>query len=367
MVKARISSIQLFLLFIGFLYGSTVIVNSALGAKNDAWLAILLGGTVGGLLVGVYVSVAYLNPSKTLVEILKERLGNVMGNIISIMYVWYFIHLAALVFRNFGEFIIVVTYQETPISIVIAIFAAIMVYAVNSGVEVIGRLSELFVPVLPFTVLIICMAVITTHDFTAFSPILENGIKPVLKAAFSFITFPFGESVAFLMLFPHLNKKENLKKIAVLSIISMIALSLLLFFRDIIVLGSEVIYQATFVPHLTELLFPGISVEQLVDINLLIGGGVKVSICIYAAVRALSQVAGIDDYRNLTTAITTFCVVLSLWIYENVLEMLNWAEKVWPYYSIFFQIIVPLLLLFLSFIKKNKSSKSTSSNAISSS
>jgi len=77
--KAQISSIQLFLLLAGFLYGSTVIINSALGAKNDAWLAILLGGSGGALLIGVYIAVALLNPSKTLVEVLRERLGKVMG------------------------------------------------------------------------------------------------------------------------------------------------------------------------------------------------------------------------------------------------------------------------------------------------
>lgn len=356
MEKARISSIQLFLLLIGFLYGSTVILNSALGAKNDAWLAILLGGVGGALLIGIYVSIALLNPSKTLVEILRDRFGKFIGNAVAILYIWYFIHLAALVFRNFGEFIATVTFPETPMVVVIGIFAVILVYAINSGVEVIGRLSELFVPVLPVVVLIISLSLITTHDFTAFLPMLENGMAPVLNAAFGFIAFPFGETVAFLMLFPHLNKKGSLKKIAALSVLFLVVLSLLLFFRDIIVLGSNLMQQATFVPHLTALLILGQNVEPLVDINLLIGGGVKISVCIYAAAKALSQVAGIGDYRKLTVAITTFCVVLSIWVYENVLEMFSWAGKLWLYYSIPFQMVIPLLLLFLSLRKRNEPS-----------
>ena len=114
--------------------------------------------------------------------------------------------------------------------------------------------------------------------------------------------------------------------------------------------------RATFIPHLTSQLIPGLNVEPLVDINLLIGGGVKISVCIYAAAKALSQIAGIGDHRKLTGAITTFCVVLSIWEYKNVLELFDWAEKVWPYYSIPFQIIVPLLLLLLSLRKKGKPS-----------
>jgi len=356
MEKARISSIQMFLLLLGFLFGSTVILAPAQGAKNDAWLAMLLGGAGGTLLMWVYAAIALLNPSKTLVDILKEKMGKVVGNIFAVLYTWYFIHLASLVLRNYGEFICTVTFPETPMVVVIGLFAVFLVYAINSGIEVIGRLSELLVPVIPLVVLIISLSLITVHDFTAFLPMLENGMTPVLNAAFNFITFPFGETVAFLMLFPHLNKKEKLKKVVLVSAAISTLIGIILFFRDIFVLGSDLMARATFIPHLTSLLIPGFNVESLVDINLLIGGGVKISVCIYAAAKALSQIAGIGDCRKLTGAITTFCVVLSIWVYENVLEMFKWAEKVWPYYSTSFQIVIPLLLLLLSLWKKSKPS-----------
>ena len=358
MEKTRISSIQLFLLLSGFLFGSTVILAPTRGAGNDAWLALLLGGAGGILLMWVYATIALLNPAKTLVDILKEKLGKVVGSIFSVLYIWYFIHLASLLFRNFGEFICTTTFPETPMAVVIGLLAIVLLYTVNSGIEVLGRLSELLVPIIPLIVSIINLSLIATHDFTAFLPILENGISPVLNAAFNFIAFPFGETVAFLMLFPHLNKKERLKKVVLLSAAVTVLLGIIIFFRDISVLGSDLIAHTTFISHLTSLLIPGFNVEPLVDINLLIGGGVKISVCIYAAARALSQLAGISDYRKLTGAISTFCVVLSIWIYENVLEMFSWAERVWPYYSLPFQILIPLLLLLLSLERKNKPSKS---------
>jgi len=356
MGKTRISSIQLFLLLSGFLFGSTVILGPAVEAKNDAWLAMLLGGSGGTLLMGVYVAIAMLNPSKTLVDILREKTGKVIGTILALLYVWYFIHLASLVFRDFGEFISTVTFPETPMVVVIGLFAVVLVYAVNSGIEVMGRLSELLVPVIPIVVLIISLSLITVFDYTAFFPILENGIKPVLKAAFTFIAFPFGETVAFLMLFPHLNKKENLKKVVFISAAFSTVIIITTFFRDIFVLGSDLMSRSTFAPHSASLLIPGINVEPLIDINLLIGGGTKISVCIYAATRALSQVAGIDDYRKLTRAVATFCIVLSIWVHENMIDLFTWATNVWPYYSMLFQIIIPLLLLVLSVREKNKSS-----------
>jgi len=353
MEKTRISSIQLFLLLTGFLFGSTVILAPAKGAKHDAWLSILLGGAGGTLLMGVYAAIASLNPSKTLVDILREKMGKVGGNIIAVLYIWYFIHLASLVFRDFGEFICTVTFPETPMVVVIGLFAFVLLYAINSGIEVMGRLSELLVPVIPLLALVICLSLINIHDFTAFLPILENGLSPVLKAAFDLLSFPFGETVAFLMLFPHLNKKENLKKVVLVSAAFSTLLTMIIFFRDIFVLGHDLMDRSTFIPHLTSLLIPELNVDPLVDINLLIGGGTKIGVCIYAATRALSQIAGIEDYRNLTGAITTFCVVLSIWVHENVLDLFSWTEKVWPYYSFPFQVVIPLLLLFMSLKKKN--------------
>ncbi|HHW31544.1 MAG TPA: endospore germination permease [Clostridiaceae bacterium] len=356
MEKVRISSIQLSMLLSGFLFGSTVILSPAQGAKNDAWLAILLGGATGTLLMLCYATITSLNPSKTLVDILKEKMGKVAGNFFALLYIWYFIHLASLVFRDFGEFICTTTFPETPMVVVIGLFAVVLVYAVNSGIEVMGRLGELLVLIIPLIVIVISLSLITTHDFTAFLPVLGNGITPVIKASFDYLSFPFGETVAFLMLFPHLNKKEKLKKVVFVSAVISILLVLVTFFRDIFVLGSDLMERSIFIPHLTSLLIPGLNVEPLVDINLLIGGGIKISVCIYAAARALSQIAGIGDYRKLTGAITIFCIVLSIWSFESVLELFTWTEKVWFLYSIPFQIVIPLALLFLS-LKKKKASK----------
>ncbi|HOK43930.1 MAG TPA: endospore germination permease [Thermoclostridium caenicola] len=354
MGKTRISGLQLFMLLSGFLFGSTVILAPALGAKNDAWLAIIIGGTGGALLMLIYAAISLLNPSKTLVEILKEKMGKVLGSIIAVLYIWYFIHLASLVFRDFGEFICTVTFPETPMTVLISIFALGVVYGVNGGVEVMGRMGELLVPIIPTFILIVSVSLITVNDFTAFLPVLENGMGPVLKAALSYITFPFGETVAFLMLFPNLNRKEKLKKIVFVSAALSALISIVIFFRDISVLGSDLMSRVTFVPHSTTLLFPEANVEPLVDINLMIGGEAKIGVCIYAATKAISQVAGIENYTNLTRAVGAFCVVLSVWDFENVLDLFSWTERIYSYYAITFQVIIPLILLVLSLIKRSK-------------
>ena len=339
----------------GFHIGSTVILSPSAGAGRDAWMSLILGGAAGTLLMWSYAVIAKLNPSKTLVEILRERMGKIVGTILSFLYVWYFIHLASLVMRDFGEFICTTTYLETPMVVVIGLFAIVLLYTVNSGIEVMGRLSELLVPVIPIAIFIISFSLITVHDFTDILPILENGFEPVLKATFGAITFPFGEMVVFLMLFPHLNRKEKLVKVVLSTILSTL-MGLCVFFRDLFVIGGDLIKRSTFIPHLTSLLIPEFNVEPLLDINLLIGGGIKISVCVYAAAKGLCQITGSRDYKNFTRAILTFGVVLALWAFDNVLDLFDWTQKVYGLYAVPFQIIIPLLLLLLSLIRQNRPS-----------
>lgn len=104
MNDTKISGIQLALLIIGFTFGSTAIMNPSYGAGQDAWLAFILGFIGGTTLLGIYVAIAHLNPGKNLYEILESFFGKYLGRGIGLLYVWYFIHLASLVLRNFGEF-----------------------------------------------------------------------------------------------------------------------------------------------------------------------------------------------------------------------------------------------------------------------
>ncbi|MBZ4646965.1 MAG: spore germination protein [Petroclostridium sp.] len=355
MVKdVKISSIQLSFLIMGFILGSTAIVNPAAGARQDSWLAYIIGWAGGFILIGIYVHISILNVSKTLIEILKENFGKVLGSITAILYIWYFIHLAALVLRNFGEYMVTVIYPETPITFIMMCVALLIAYAVKNGLEVVARTSELFVPLLPVTIIFIFFLLIGEYDINNFLPFLENGLEPVLKTAFSVLSFPFGETVVFLMVFPCLNKRENIIKVSYLSVTIMGLITLNVILRFLLALGPDMFTRNFFPAQLTAELIPNVNVDPLIGINLLIGGGVKISVCLYAAVMGIAQLFNLDDYKPFVLPAVAIVVTLSLWVYDNLFEMFRWATDIWPYYSIPFQILIPLLLLMVSWIKKKR-------------
>lgn len=349
---AKISGYQLFTLLSGFMIGSALIVNAAGAAKVDAWLAFLIGLLSGTVLLMMYAAISRLNPSCTLIEILVRCFGSLFGKFIAILYIWYFIHLAALVLRNFGEFSVTTEFPETPILFVILCVACVTVYSVRSGIEVLGRMSEIFSLILGLVLTFVFFGIITKFDVSNLKPFMSQGVKPVIIAAFQVTTFPFGETVAFLMIFTHLNKQKELFKVSLFSLgfVGILLGSALI--RNIMVLGADMVSRDVFPSHVVFRLIPGLDVDPLLDVNLTVAGIIKVGVCIYAAATGLTELLKLEDYKPFVLSLSAFTVSLSVWVYGSLLEMAKWAADVWPYYSIPFQIVIPLFLLAISLIRK---------------
>jgi spore germination protein KB len=46
---------------------------------------------------------------------------------------------------------------------------------------------------------------------------------------------------------------------------------------------------------------------------------------------------------------------LSIILYKNIVEMVDWAREIWPYYSLPFQVIIPLIIWIVAEVKIKKS------------
>ncbi|SET23716.1 spore germination protein KB [Natronincola peptidivorans] len=359
--QVQISPYQFTILLIGFIIGSTVIIIPGVQAKQDAWLAYILGWMGGFLLFSIYLVLYQRHPGKTLVEIHQILLGKWLGNTLSILYIWYFLHLGTLVLRNFTEYTITISLPETPMWFMAVLSTSIVAYSVKSGLEVTSRMGELVVPfTLAFNLGVTLL--LTPHmELNNLLPFLENGMTPVLEASFSVLTFPFGETVVFLMIFPYVNEGKALKKSFVTAFLLAGALLLLANFREVMVLGGSGIERKVFPPHLTTKRIPNLNLDPLIGVVFYITGGIKMCVCYLVAAMGLAQLTKSNDHRVFVYPIGVVIIGSSMWIYTNIAEMLRWAIAVWPYYSIPFQIMIPILLLVISFIKQMKKTTKSSS------
>ncbi|OPJ55381.1 GerAB/ArcD/ProY family transporter [Alkalithermobacter paradoxus] len=350
----KLSPSQLMFLVIAFLFGDYTIVMPSRAAGQDMWISFIIAAIVGTILITIYLYISVLNPGKTLIEILKEHFGKVIGSIIGLCYIWYFMHLAALITRTASEYMVTVNYPETPISFINILFILVLAYGLRKGIEVIARASQIFVPTLITLVILTIGLLIVEFDIKNLQPILGDGIQPVINTFYSSVTFPFGEAIVFLMIFPSLNKKESIFKSTYsgIFIVSLVMLAIML--RDLMVLGPDVLGIHIFPPHTSSSLIPRVVLEPIISINLLFGGGGAIIICMYAVVTGIAQVFNLSDYKILVLPISLMVISLASWLYTSYTELTTIAAEIHLYYAMPFQIIIPIILLIISIIKNKK-------------
>ncbi|MCX7924071.1 MAG: endospore germination permease [Clostridia bacterium] len=357
MKEVKLSNIQLGLLTFGFLYGSTAILNPAMGAKRDAWIALILGWFTGFIFILGYLYISKLNQGKTLNEILEECFGKVLGKLAIAFYILFFLYKAVINIRGFGEFMAIVSYPETPLIFLMSVFMLAVIYVVKSGLATIGRLAEMLVPLMPIPILVVASSMVTMKNYSGFQPVLLE-IAPVIKGAAGVVSTIFGDFILFLMVLPYTNKVKGRFKSSLLALMLLGVLLMIIVVRNLIVIGPVLIEHFIYAAHVSAQLVPGMNIDPLVDVNLLLGGGFKVALCLYAVTKATAELFKVESYKPLVSAFAVLAIVLAFWIIPSSIELRRWSGSL----SIILvtipaHVILPLAMLIVSIIKQSKKRK----------
>jgi len=352
--EAKISNYQLAIMVMGFFYGSTSIANPAMAAKRDAWLAVLLGTLGGILLVTLYLYISKINNGRNLVEILEYCFGKICGKLFCILYILYFLYLSTYNARTFGEFMIAVSYPETPMIVLVSLLIICAVYAARSGLSVIGKTCEVLVPLLPAAVMVVTLSLLNASDFTGFKPMLLE-VGPVIRSSIDLISNVYGDFVVFIMVLPYTTNTKGRFKATYWAIAAIFVIMFTTSTRNIQLIGPALTDYIRYPSHVAAQMIPGISIDPLVDMNLLIGGGVKATICLYGCAKIASEIAGIENCKPLIAAFAMIPIVLGFWFFPDAVELYHWAKSMGDStLSIFPQLLVPIAILIISIIKNRK-------------
>ncbi|SDE43413.1 spore germination protein KB [Priestia aryabhattai B8W22] len=362
MEKAKISASQLFVLMVLFELGTSLLLPIAMDAKQDSWLAILLGTVFSFVLFLIYHKLYLYYPDILPTEYMQKILGKAMGTLLAFLYIFCFVHDVARVLRDIGEMLLTFAYPDTPLFIANALLILVIIYTVRQGIEVIARSGEIFfiiMYILAITgfILIVCSGLI---DFSNLQPVLEEGIFPTLKVVFTQILyFPFGEAIVFTMILPYL-KNPKKAKIAMICATGIAGINLTItMLINISVLGVGLTARSQF-PLLSTI--QSIQVADFLErldvffmIALVIGGFFKISVLFYAAVIGTANLFKVKSPSQLSYPIGLIILFMSLAISRNFQEHLyeGLGIEIFVLYIPLSTIIPPLLLL-VAFLKNRK-------------
>lgn len=363
--QVKISKWQFFVISLGFLIGSSTLATLGTVAGQDAWISQLIAGGLGIFAAALWLSLGNQFSEKLPAEYFQTLAGPVIGTLLSLVYVLFCLHLSALVIRNVTDAYLSTVFVETPGTVLVVAMASLAIISVHLGVESFARSAETITPlVVVFVVLITVLTFLTPGlaRYTSLLPMFERGLLPVLKGAFSAFAFPFGETVVMLSILPFVRGQyEAFPHVAGSIAVAAILLSLVAV-RNITALGSVGVRQALFPSLLSvQLINIGSFIQRLDSAILFVwtfGSFIKSTTCVFAAALNLKVILKVRDHSILAFPIGSLAATLSVFLFRNTMEMVGFAEYVWPFYALPVQIVLPAIMFILARLRARRKSPS---------
>jgi spore germination protein KB len=364
--NGKISPLQFGMLVFMFTLGSAALLTPSILTsivKQDAWISYLLSIIVDISLIFLWDALFKRYPNETMIQFSEHILGKWLGKMIGITYIGFFLYVSALVLRNIGDFISTNILVQTPIQFVHIIFMLTVVYGTYLGLEVITRSSEILLPWVIVIFLITALMLLKKIDLSELMPILPDGWLTPVKGVYPRLGFPISELVVFLMIFPFVNRPNQIKKYFNLSMVFVALFGALIMVMTISVLGVDITARSTFaVFDLAKEIRVGDFFER---VEVLVGGiwimtiFIKLTICFYAANLATGQLFHLKSYRVTILPYGLLVCALSMLVYHNSAEAFAFITGPYPIYSMIYGVFIPACLLVIAKLRKKRDSASS--------
>lgn len=348
-----------------FICGSSAVMGGLTEVEQDSWISLILSQLFVFPIVTIYARIMKLYPELNLFEILNIIFGKVFGKIITLLFTWYAIHLAAIVLRSFSEFFQISSLHLTPLIVLTILIFLVSVYLAKSGVKVFGRWSILVFIIFLTIILMTSLLLLKDMDIGNIMPFMNHSTVSIISGSYKLFTFPFAETVLFLALADSIKKEDSPYKIYFLGVALGALFLLLIMLRNILTLGPYLLKSDYFpsynVVRIIEIGDFFLRIEESIADNFILGGITKIAVCLFAASKGLASLFNIKDYHKVIIPVGLSSAALSCILYTDIVEVFNFIS-IYQIYVIPFQIILPVLIWLGAEIKKRIGLQSSKDN-----
>jgi spore germination protein KB len=351
--KGKVCDKGTILLIIGYVFGSAVIVSPGTIVGQDAWIAQAIGLSIGLIFVWIFAHLLSCFPEKTLIEINETVLGSYFGRALSLLFLWFLFHLGSLTMTDYLDFIKIMIIPLTPAEIVVFLVILPCIYTAKKGIEVIVRCSLILIPFVLIFFLLITVFQINNYEFSNLKPIFTTPLPKLLWAGVMAASFPYVDTVAFLMILPFLNKGEKIKITWLTGLVLGGLIVIISIIRTLLVLGDTLVnyiypaYYAVRIINIAEILN---RFEIFTAMNYLIMGFVRITVLLYAISLGCGQVFKCQSYRPFVIPLGVLMALLSLNNFKHVTQNFEFL-KTYPVYALPLELGIPLLVFFAALIR----------------
>ncbi|MGD8190737.1 GerAB/ArcD/ProY family transporter [Brevibacillus ginsengisoli] len=354
----RITAMQLSLALIASRASVMAVFLPVIWAKGDpknGWVISILSGVGGMLLIWMSVKLSEMHPNKTLIEITQSLLGKWVGGVVSVIFLWFFLHIATIMTRQFAEILNVALMPETPIQVFIICITLAVIFAVSRGLEAIAKVTALTTPLSILSLFLIVLFNKKNYEISALLPVLENGWSGVLYGSIVPLAW-FGDVFLIMMLFPYVKDKPKVKPYTLLSIVVTTILLVLLSGGVIGVFGPEEAGQLTLpLFSFVRMIEVASFFERIEAVLVAIWISIifsKICFYLYIGIQGTGQLFKLQAKRFLIIPMGICPIVLAKLSFKNLADLKYFLTPgYFGIYALSIEIIFPLLLLLITLLK----------------
>lgn len=356
----KFSSKQCKSLIIMFILGTSLIISGGGKSVQNSWISITLGMISAIPIVLIYSKLLLIFPGLGLYDILIKVYGKFVGKLLIFSYTFYFFHLSVICLRNVTEYVQVVSFPGTPQYVTAILLGALILYSINSDFSVIIMWAKKILPIIIAMLFITFILGIPHYKPSNLKPLLYNGWKPVIDSGFTTLTFPFAETVVFLVFLGYLYDTKESGKTYIQTILIGGIILVLTSLRNIMLLGFPNLKNVYFPSHYATSLINIAGfvqrIEILVSLNLILTSFAKIIVCLYGSSLGVLKLLNLKNIKKSNYILTILMIIVSMLLYKSTMEMFKFILY-YRYYVIPFQFVIPILTLIIAGIKKRRKGK----------
>ncbi|MCQ1529081.1 GerAB/ArcD/ProY family transporter [Lutispora saccharofermentans] len=324
-------------------------------AGTDAWFIIIIGGIINMIALYIILVLANRFPGRTFSEFTGEIIGKVPAILLNLIYAAYFAIFIAYEARLLNEVVKVFLLFRTPSEVIIISLILVCTYAVRGGVECIGRVMELFFPVLFIPLFFILLPGMAGFKMTNMLPVFQDiPSKILLSIPIMSLSFAGYEVLLFYIGFMDKPNKSYLSAPIAMAFITLsyVVITVLCFS----VYGENLIkeLQWPLLGYVRSINLPGLFIERLDGVMLGIWVFTVFTTMIsfyFALTYSLSKIFGASEQKQFVLPMVPLIYYIAL-IPDNVAQINRYATYVFQYFGRILIFIVPLMLLIIAKLRK---------------
>ncbi len=332
---------------------------------NNLWIPIIIGA-VGGVLIYFVYTLLFRNVSGIdFGDTVTHVVSKPVCYILFLVYPLYFLCLVFFNLRDIYEVVNIFLVQEVKLLWFSLLVLALLFYLLSKGVEVFARFTTMLFYITLFIFVSFSGLIMSFNriHLNYIFPILEYGFGPVIKPAFQMsYAIPFGELFALFGIYQYVKQKDKNYRYGVYGLIMASVVLLLITLMNIIILGP-VAMTIDIHPSLriTRRIEFAVFVQRfdIIVINvMMVLIIIKLAVLLSTTKYMLNYVFKLKKPNILLIASLLIVFGICLFAPKNYTLLLDFRIKyIIRYVNLIFEIIIPFLLVLVSFFRRNQTKK----------